>query len=960
MTPDFTSGFPFRAAAGITSTRQAPINAPIGPPGIQSQFKFFGYPWLASNFVAANFLPSLFGSPPDLMGRYALGLDYTGQPVNELMGESADRPLLSNSPYELDLSGDRRRDTRTDRLMMRTNPSAGTTEYINVSDSSVVKSTAGLATDSDDAPFATADLERILRAYDADAGVLPERLWNVVDAFDPLKLCNVRDGNATHGNQPDLVKKQADAMFGTGPHIDAELLAAAQQLAGVNRRLVTTDSYDLPVPGAALLSRLVYGADGQPGVAGKDDDGKNGIDDVGELGWGDSDDWYPIMNGIRTDVEPPAVKLVPEHPTIVDLLKYRIQYERWKKDPTLPIFTEQQLTGIVNELLSPESIAENKMDLNRPFGDGADNNNNGIVDDPLEAGEPFLDVNGNGKRDDGTVAPAEPWIDVNADGNYNPPLDHLWDGLTSEPITFDYTNGQAVPIRKDAYNGMAIAGGVRNLNSQGRQLFARQLYCLMLLLVDENYLDMPDLPSLDGNNLNLELLLMKIAVDNGRTAFTANDSDKLEVRRKLTCKRIAQWAINCVDMRDADSIMTPFEYDENPWDGWGCPDNANPSVNIPLDGDVATDENKGEFIDWFTLDPTNANMRKPVKTLAAADAPVPANQTRGVVWGVERPELLITETLAFHDRRCTDEPDYGSVAKPPLPGAPPDKRDYDLDQRLKPRGSLFVELYNPWTPDGNKPREFYGQVPTDPTHSQGVMLNRLSDLADPVSGKYSPVWRMSILRDPLNGRMPIFRNPATGSLDSGVLKTVDDPSTAEIEGFPPPDPNDKETVTADSLTIDPDGYNIDLDEHAERQVYFTTGQNYATGTGSDTNRSDDDNSEYVQPNPTTIGQVGDLQFKDAAGAPLAKPVPVVNQLKVRVPPLPEPRLNVKVGSKSFPTVPTAKRDFIARRNRVESATPNDIDVTIAPILPGRMRWSARPACNSGASAQRPLARRITI
>ena len=22
-------------------------------------------------------------------------------------------------------------------------------------------------------------------------------------------------------------------------------------------------------------------------------------------------------------------------------------------------------------------------------------------------------------------------------------------------------------------------------------------------------------------------------------------------------------------MRDADAIMTPFEYDENPWDGWG-------------------------------------------------------------------------------------------------------------------------------------------------------------------------------------------------------------------------------------------------------------------------------------------------------------------------------------------------------------------------------------------------------
>ena len=35
-------------------------------------------------------------------------------------------------------------------------------------------------------------------------------------------------------------------------------------------------------------------------------------------------------------------------------------------------------------------------------------------------------------------------------------------------------------------------------------------------------------------------------------------------KRKNTCRAIAQWAINSVDMRDSDVIMTPFEYDENP------------------------------------------------------------------------------------------------------------------------------------------------------------------------------------------------------------------------------------------------------------------------------------------------------------------------------------------------------------------------------------------------------------
>ena len=33
-----------------------------------------------------------------------------------------------------------------------------------------------------------------------------------------------------------------------------------------------------------------------------------------------------------------------------------------------------------------------------------------------------------------------------------------------------------------------MLGGIRNLESQGRQLYARHLYCLMLLLTDENYI----------------------------------------------------------------------------------------------------------------------------------------------------------------------------------------------------------------------------------------------------------------------------------------------------------------------------------------------------------------------------------------------------------------------------------------------------------------------------------------
>ena len=61
---------------------------------------------------------------------------------------------------------------------------------------------------TDDAPFATTDLERILRAFDADAGTLPSRLWDVVDAFDPMKLMKF---------DPYRVTGVAQAVFASGP-----------------------------------------------------------------------------------------------------------------------------------------------------------------------------------------------------------------------------------------------------------------------------------------------------------------------------------------------------------------------------------------------------------------------------------------------------------------------------------------------------------------------------------------------------------------------------------------------------------------------------------------------------------------------------------------------------------------------------------------------------------------------
>ena len=139
--------------------------------------------------------------------------------------------------------------------------------------------------------------------------------------------------------------------------------------------------------------------------------------------------------------------------------------------------------------------------------------------------------------------------------------DQLWaispntaTGPVHEKIGFDYTNGVGEPIHPDAAtSGIPATAVVRNLASEARQVYARQLYCLMLLLVDDGYAETPNMPFLGGNNLNLELYLQAIAAANNRLG-APNEADWRLAVTKLTARKIAQWAINAVDFRDADSI----------------------------------------------------------------------------------------------------------------------------------------------------------------------------------------------------------------------------------------------------------------------------------------------------------------------------------------------------------------------------------------------------------------------
>ncbi|TWT46820.1 hypothetical protein [Botrimarina hoheduenensis] len=809
-------------------------------------------------------LPSAFGELPDLRGRYATGLSVASgrisEPLRDLSTESLLSkdtatpigiigPLATDSPYELNLSGDTRR--LPPESIAQVNTSYATVAPVN-----------------DDAPFSPAELERLLRAYDADAAALPDRLWNVVDAFAPEKVV-VQTAIATG----DI---NADNFPAFSPGILQRVVAESQ--AALNRRLVTTESWDVPAPNENWTQRCLLGADGLPGQPNFDDDGDGLPDEGDELNvtgrtFPACDDYDVVMGAL-----PPA------NARITDYLRYRVVLELRRKGVILPGTQPIEVDRLVNNvmfgpgvtpapngtnlgaspwrtitagaggpatfggMLAPEVLAGKKMDLNRPFGDGRDNGDgldtdtngavddlqeleagvdplmNGIVDEPGEAGEPYIVGGG--------------FLDLNGDGFFNATSDRLWeedinlDGDVLDPgefTQFNHVGGEDV-------NGSGTYIGTARIVDDARlarQLYARHLYCLMLLVSDENYLapyDPNDLqvqkyldPNTPGSVANQIFVALRDNPPAGYSGTPLQDARRIAMR-KLTCRQIAQWAINTVDMRDPDAIQSEFEYDENPWDGWNVTDTLHQRV-YPLDGDAATDENYTQFrpVTAAGFGPVQAEFTANRGRTNPNGTPItndPASayayeQTRGVVWGAERPELLLTEGLAWHDRRLHDEdindPDSGAPTseeekrqegtddRGKVSTVDPDPDD-DLDQILKPVGPTFVEVYNPWDEGSQKPAELYRDpryVPRRDRASnivEGVLLDRLSNSAGLAltpegnlnpSGtpQTSPVWRMICVET-----HPLVRNTTISKRDlTSVYPTGPREKEVELSDDPPLD-----------------------------------------------------------------------------------------------------------------------------------------------------------------------------
>tara|TARA_R110002073_G_scaffold41466_8_gene117085 strand:- start:7770 stop:13124 length:5355 start_codon:yes stop_codon:yes gene_type:complete len=313
----------------------------------------------------------------------------------------------------------------------------------------------------------------------------------------------------------------------------------------------------------------------------------------------------------------------------------------------------------VNRLVAPELRLGRKIDVNRPLGNGVDDNGNNVIDEPAEVvaeTEAFRVANGGS----GTVPTA-------------------FQGQTP-----DYNFDEPSTVNE-------------------RQLLARHLYVLMMVLTN-GAADFPD------------------SNDAALTGYKAH--------------RIAQWAVNVVDYRDPDSIMTAFEYDANPFDGWGVDGNllTDESTTAPNADGVDNDEDG-------TTDGMDPDGEFATTTVA-----------RGVVWGVESPELVFSESFAAHDVRLRDTNRDGGIGTTKDDTTNPDP---DSDQVRIPQGSLVLELYCPHPTVNTAPTSatVLGDQTTLPGAAQELYttaanassaLNLALTAPAAGAGTGAPVWRIAI------------------------------------------------------------------------------------------------------------------------------------------------------------------------------------------------------------------------
>ena len=399
-------------------------------------------------------------------------------------------------------------------------------------------------------------------------------------------------------------------------------------------------------------------------------------------------------------------------------------------------FIRQKLTGtpnqdILDRMLAPELRKGAKMNLNRQVG-------NGLADTGAAFQAPVTASDGS------TIVLTDELIERYAGGNVPVINREAAEPAYPIPVGAGNPNANYEPISADATGPDKDFTAASDRPADGQELLARHLYCLMFFMV--------------GNTSGTGDLIPNFPYPEGLDPT---------FRDRYAMRRLAQWAVNAVDMRDTDAACTRLRYDPDLRDG-------------------------------FDL------------TIAA----------QNVVWGMERPEVEISETLAFHDKRLraglvtaagSTDADGQQTDEFATTGTP----DNDMDQFRIPQGSAYVELRSLRTQNG-----VGGTVNgSRPSYPAELFTNGQLDLGRTVgSGNAeSPVWRLAVA----NG----LGTPAGSNLSSSVRWLYDAARVGKLHRAK--DPGGDYATQMDYLTDDGMGGPIDWTNPTDVDNLYTEWQRAA-------------------------------------------------------------------------------------------------------------------------------------
>lgn len=216
---------------------------------------------------------------------------------------------------------------------------------------------------------------------------------------------------------------------------------------------------------------------------------------------------YPnIAAAMRVGTSSAAVSIEHQPPSYLRYLQW-LHTQRHRTTATDPEISYAALS----ELFPVDFASGLRMDLNRPFGDGFDDDGDGQVDEPQE-----ILLGNEQELFPGSSATAGAYTRENQTSSRKPGA----------------TIGDSAPVNPFPSVTRARLGS--------RQILARNLYCLAQLIVPRDY-NFPGMQAI------------------------ANTPANYWARAQIRARALAQWAVNVVDFRDADGAMTRFEYDVVPF-----------------------------------------------------------------------------------------------------------------------------------------------------------------------------------------------------------------------------------------------------------------------------------------------------------------------------------------------------------------------------------------------------------